>query len=527
MALAGPTLLATFRSNNSGAVAHGTGALTGSITTVNNSLAVVAVSALADVSSTQVSTNLSVSGGSLTWTKRAQYQLNPSADTEFAVQIWTAPVTTGATFNLTIDCGSVSVYSYDCHAYYYTGYDTGSPTGGIAQFGENPGSGAISGTLGSAPASTSSVLAAIHLGTESMSVTHGTGWTELNDTFGTDSFHKLQTQHRTGSTSTSVGWDSATSSFGPSVCCAVEIKEASSSSITATSEFTEPNETLTGAAVVAVAGVATFTEPNETLTGIGSVAVVGSAEFTEANETLSSAVEVRWYGVAEFTEPNEALTSAVAVAVRADLNSPTEAAEALTSAVTVAVVGVATFTEPGETLSSDVTVTGGAITADAAFTEANEALTSAAVVIVDGELTNAEPNEALTSVGTVAVVATAAFTEPNEALSSAVTGSLQVNAAFTEPNEALTSAVAVAVDAQLAGIEATDALTSAVAVGVTGSASFTEPNESLTSAGLVVIVGTGLNNTEANEQLGSLVDTGTGFVYGTHRRISIGIGMGL
>lgn len=290
--------------------------------------------------------------------------------------------------------------------------------------------------------------------------------------------------------------------------------------------FTEPNEALTGAAAVAVSGVGTFTEPVGTLTGVAAVANTGSATFTEPAEALSSAVEVRWYAAAAFTEPGDALTSAVAVAVVGALNASDPAAEALTSAAALAGVATSAFTEPGESLSSDATVTGGAITATSAFTEANESLTSAALVVVAGTLANAEANEALTGVGAVAVVGSAAFTETGESLSSDAIGSMAVNVAFTEPNETHTGAAQVVAAGSMQATEPNEALTSAVAASIAGAGAFTEANEAHTGAGLVVIIGTA-SFTEPNEQLGSLVDTGTGFVYGTHRRISVGVGIGI
>lgn len=290
-------------------------------------------------------------------------------------------------------------------------------------------------------------------------------------------------------------------------------------------DFTEPNETVAATGAVAVVGVGAFTEPTDTLTGTGSVAVVGAANFTEPNEALSSDVGVRWYADAAFTEPNETLAGEAAVAVVGALNATDPAAEALSSAVAVAVVGAADFTEPNETLSSDVDVEG-AILADLAGIEPNETLEGAAAVAISAALAGTEANEALNGVAAVAVVGSAEFTEPNETVSSTGTGANVATAEFTEANETLEGAGAVAVVGSAAFTEAGETVASDAAVRVFADLIGTEANDNLSSTAAVAIVANAAF-TEPNEQLGSLVDTGTGFVYGTHRRISIGVGIGV
>lgn len=290
-------------------------------------------------------------------------------------------------------------------------------------------------------------------------------------------------------------------------------------------DFTEPNETVAATGAVAVVGVGAFTEPTDTLTGTGSVAVVGSASFTEPNEALSSDVGVRWYADAAFTEPNETLAAEAAVAVVGALNAIDPAAEALSSAVAVAVVGAADFTEPNETVAAEAEVEG-AIVADLVGVEPNETLEGAAAVAISAALAGTEANEALNGVAAVAVVGSAEFTEPNETVSSTGTGANVAAAEFTEANETLEGAAAVAVVGSAAFTEPGETVASDAAVRVFADLIGTEANDNLSSTAAVAIVASAAF-TEPNEQLGSLVDTGTGFVYGTHRRISIGVGIGV
>lgn len=140
-----------------------------------------------------------------------------------------------------------------------------------------------------------------------------------------------------------------------------------------TAAFTEPNETLSAAAVVTVTGSATFTEPNETLSSETDVLNTIDAAFTEPNETLSSTVAGATLITADFTEPNETLSSLVdnpVVLVGIQVPEPNET---LTSAVNVIAGLDLSATEPDETLSS---LTGVLVTAALDVTEANESLNS-------------------------------------------------------------------------------------------------------------------------------------------------------
>lgn len=200
-----------------------------------NSLLVVGVVAKAgDVG--DFSANLTVADDqSGVYTQRAVVSATPVAN-DHAAAIWTCPIgASPASTTLTFDCGATSVDKYGIFAVDLTNYNTSSPVGGKMQ-DSSIAEGADSGTLDATPATDSVVIALlgrnINPGATSV-VTHGTGWTEVYDAQqGTDLDLCLQLQHRTGSTSTTVGWDDteasgATYQFGYAL--AVEIKVAASS----------------------------------------------------------------------------------------------------------------------------------------------------------------------------------------------------------------------------------------------------------------------------------------------------------
>lgn len=167
-----------------------------------------------------------------TYTQRALISVTPVAN-DYAAAMWTAPIgASPASTTLAVDCGAVSVDKYLVFAADLTGYNTSSPVGGKVQ-DTSVAEGADSGTLDATPAADSIVIAMlgrnINPGATSV-VTHGTGWTEIYDfQQATDLDACMQVQHRTGSTSTTVGWDDTEASgasyqFG--FALALEIKAA-------------------------------------------------------------------------------------------------------------------------------------------------------------------------------------------------------------------------------------------------------------------------------------------------------------
>jgi hypothetical protein len=223
-----PVHLGTFQTPHSGFSPYGAGPFENSITTLNNSFLVVPMWCTQSGTNTAAwDTDLAISGGGLTWTRRVN-QRAVSGDNIGGMQIWTAPVGSGATFNIVADDGANSVYTYKLAVYSYTGHDSVSPVGAIAAGSEDPIAGAVAITLGAAPAASSDILAAVGCFSGDISIGAGSGWSELAQPVNIpDSFVDWQIQRRGGSTSTGVDWAEATSSFGgPGHAVAIEIKAA-------------------------------------------------------------------------------------------------------------------------------------------------------------------------------------------------------------------------------------------------------------------------------------------------------------
>jgi hypothetical protein len=187
----------------------------------------------------------SVTGGSLTWTKRlgptGAASDNPYASaTSYtsAGEVWTAPVG-GSPASMTIVATSSCNNASDgarglIEVEAYTGYDTGSPIGATASAAIGffiTGNDTASLTLSASPASSSIVQAGLHAETFGANSTAapGSGWTEIYDQ-GTslDGYGAMQGQVRTGSTSTSVDWNNTSAGqidWGTWLY-AIEIKEA-------------------------------------------------------------------------------------------------------------------------------------------------------------------------------------------------------------------------------------------------------------------------------------------------------------
>ncbi|HKQ24104.1 MAG TPA: hypothetical protein VJT81_06645 [Burkholderiales bacterium] len=195
---------------------HGAGQfVTSAFTPPSGSLLVVIVYAQEQSgSNVDVGTQITVSGGGHAYTP--QVTVNDVDSWTSGLKIYTAPVTTGASMQLTIDCGAYTIYTYRVVVLAVTAYDTGTPTGATASAATGVTNGAETLTLSGAPALDSVVIAA--LATESVgsanSVLHGTGWTELYDVGAGSDFGSLQVQTRTASTSTGVGWDDVSTDAG-------------------------------------------------------------------------------------------------------------------------------------------------------------------------------------------------------------------------------------------------------------------------------------------------------------------------
>jgi hypothetical protein len=211
---------------------QGAGAfVTGSFTPPDNSL-LVAVVLFSNESDANGDTGYVLTGGSLTWTKRASLNHSFSTDNCYNVQIWTAPVSTGASMALTLTHTGIGSYSGYIFPYAYEGYDTGSPVGATGVDTDATGTNTL--TLSAAPASDSEVIGGIVVITSNgngsdATIAASASFTEIAEQYVTDSFAKTQAQSRTGSTSDQVEWTtttSASSPFNTRVFGAIEVKAA-------------------------------------------------------------------------------------------------------------------------------------------------------------------------------------------------------------------------------------------------------------------------------------------------------------
>lgn len=185
--------------------------------------------------------NTSMSGGGLTWTKRAFVSHNNVGFSWGAcVVIFTAPVTTGASMTVTASCtgGGASLHC-NLHVFDATGYDTSTPVDTITASNTAFANGAMSMSLSSAPPSTGLVIAAravVPAGTDLNPATPGASYTELYDTNSEAGYGGLQSEYRTGSTSTTVDWVTVGSDTGAAAAAyAIVIREGSGAAATSRS----------------------------------------------------------------------------------------------------------------------------------------------------------------------------------------------------------------------------------------------------------------------------------------------------
>lgn len=191
--------------------AFGAGAfVTSAFVPPDNSLLVVGVSLIENGSTGPNPHNdLTIVGGGWTYTSRVAQ----GADSTFATGtvIYTAPVSTGASMTLTLDCGARAIAEYSVSVVAYTGYDTTTPTGATAtgfQVGGFTGPpDPVALTLSVPPPVESEVFGFIGINKSTVNTTPGTNWAEICDVENTD-WGGAQSQFRRDSTSTSVSWQS-------------------------------------------------------------------------------------------------------------------------------------------------------------------------------------------------------------------------------------------------------------------------------------------------------------------------------
>ena len=290
-------LVRTSRGSWDSGASHGTGSYTtGSFTPSANSLLTVIVCAETNNGSSDISASLTITDSAgLTWT--AITNVGNSTSWATGMRAWRAPVgASPSSMTVTVDCGANNIYEYLVDAIDSTGYDTSSPIGATATGGGSGSNGlgadgAASITLSAAPASSSLVIGALGGDTSSTGgVTYGTGWTELYDVRGPGEAF-LQVQERTGSTSTTVGWnDICTSGTAwKSLGLAFEVKAAASGS-TGTLAATESGaDTAALAGDVLIDGSLAATESGgDTAALAGDVLIAGTFAATESGADVAA-----------------------------------------------------------------------------------------------------------------------------------------------------------------------------------------------------------------------------------------------
>jgi hypothetical protein len=152
-----------------------------------------------------------LSGGGLTWTMQQRSATGTDSTYVWLEEIWTAPVGVAASTTLTYANASITITDsrVQVSAFSYTGYDTGTPTGGKGGW-DTTTDGIGSGTIDAAPSANDAVVSGriwVPTGGANTTATPETGSTEIHEVSGTAGYGNLETQERLSNTSTTVGWN--------------------------------------------------------------------------------------------------------------------------------------------------------------------------------------------------------------------------------------------------------------------------------------------------------------------------------
>jgi hypothetical protein len=238
MALARTNLVGEVRPASGGN--FGTGSYSPpAITPPDSSLVVAAVALIENGGGTNPAADITISDtGGHTWTSR--FALNTSGGFATALALYTAPVSTGSATTVTLTCNGRNIGIWASSIVAYTGYDTATPIGATVSLISNGAGGGppnpVSMTLSGAPATTSEVFAAVAADRSTAGVTPGSTWTEIDDVSNptASTGGGLETEVRTGSTSTTVDWVDIRPGGGALfnyLALAVEIRAATASTV--------------------------------------------------------------------------------------------------------------------------------------------------------------------------------------------------------------------------------------------------------------------------------------------------------
>lgn len=190
----------------------GTGTYTsGSFTPPSSSLLVVSVGFAENANGTNPATDFAITdSGSHTWTQL--FRLNTTGGFATALCVFYTTITTGASMTVSFTCNSRNIAWWAPSIIAWTGYNTGSPFGATAsQIVNNFGSASPtpwSITLSGTPASSSDVIGAVAADRDSAGAQEGVTFTEIHDASNPTASigGGIETEGRTGSTSTTVDW---------------------------------------------------------------------------------------------------------------------------------------------------------------------------------------------------------------------------------------------------------------------------------------------------------------------------------
>lgn len=276
----------------------GANTTTGSYTFPNGELVIVTAAWVNNGADAAQVLSIDDTGADLTWTEIAT-QNGEAGDFKPGFAAWWA-IGNGVACTLTISKTGTVAGKWVIRPYSYTGANNSAPIGATHAAVSNVSDGAYSGSLNASPASDSEVLAmlagALNDGT-AMTVTPGTGWTEINDDQQVD-WMVSQIQSRTGSTSTSVGWDdiavpaSTNGYYRDPAILAFEIKAASGNvtlTVDTAGAITVAGQTLNFARSVAVSpGAISIAGSVVTLNaGSGATLVVDAGAISIAGQSIA------------------------------------------------------------------------------------------------------------------------------------------------------------------------------------------------------------------------------------------------
>jgi hypothetical protein len=204
---------------------------TPNITTLNNSLLVVVVSAHQNLGTSAHSASLTATWNSLPLARQINKDSSAADPFSYGIAIFTLQITTGATAPLVIDDGTFDIGQYNVTAHCYTGYDTVTPVG-VTGSKVLAVDGADSIVMSGTPAATSEVIGGRAGGDATagtIGASPGANHVELYDLSNTDQ-GGMQVQVQTiGTASATFAWadvQTGTATISEVVGAAIEIRAA-------------------------------------------------------------------------------------------------------------------------------------------------------------------------------------------------------------------------------------------------------------------------------------------------------------